>query len=162
MAQDVAIDKILTGRELLQLHGDLYHLRRSYRDKRIEELIERLNMNAWIERRAGSYSGGMRRRLDLATGLMHEPKLLVLDEPTVGLDIDSRSTIWSLLKELILEGKTILLSSHYLEEVDELSDQIAIMEEGTVIAQGSPEELKKKLGSNRITLKVREFSDQVE
>ncbi|KGG16511.1 ABC-type multidrug transport system [Prochlorococcus sp. MIT 0602] len=162
VAQEVAIDKILTGRELLQLHGDLYHLTRSYRDSRINELIKRLDMEDWIDRRSGSYSGGMRRRLDLACGLMHEPQLLVLDEPTVGLDIESRSTVWSLLKDLNAEGTTILLSSHYLEEVDELADQMAIIDSGKVIATGSPDDLKSKLGNNRVTLKVQEFSNQVE
>ena len=162
VAQEVAIDKILTGRELLQLHGALYHLRRKYRDKRIQEMIDRLDMTEWIDRRSGSYSGGMKRRLDLACGLLHEPELLVLDEPTVGLDIESRSKVWSLLRELHAEGTTILLSSHYLEEVDALSDQMAIIDSGKVIANGSPSELKKELGNNRVTLKVREFSNQVE
>ncbi len=162
VAQEVAIDKILTGRELLQLHGDLYHLDRAYRESRIKNLIDQLDMDGWIDRRSGSYSGGMRRRLDLATGLMHEPELLVLDEPTVGLDIESRSKIWSLLKDLHKGGKTILLSSHYLEEIDELSDQMAIIDAGKVIACGTPDELKKKLGFNRVTLKVREFSNEIE
>ncbi len=162
VAQEVAIDKILSGRELLQLHGDLYHLRRSYRDQRIQELIDRLDMHDWIDRRSGSYSGGMKRRLDLASGLLHEPEVLILDEPTVGLDIESRLSIWSLLRELHQEGKTILLSSHYLEEVDELADQLAIIDLVKVIAQGSPENLKKELGNNRVTLKVREFSNKIE
>ena len=162
VAQEVAIDKILTGRELLQLHGDLYHLDRTYRDKRIQEMIDRFDMTKWIDRRSGSYSGGMRRRLDLASGLLHEPELLVLDEPTVGLDIESRTKVWTILRELHAEGTTILLSSHYLEEVDELSDQIAIIDSGQVIAHGSPCDLKKELGNNRVTLKVREFSNQVE
>ncbi len=162
VAQEVALDKILTGRELLQLHGDLYHLKRSFRNKKIDDLIDRLDMHSWIDRRSGSYSGGMKRRLDLATGLLHEPKLLILDEPTSGLDIESRSTIWSLLRELHGQGTTILLSSHYLEEVDELSDKMAIIDSGNVIAQGSPSQLKKQLGKNRVTLKVREFSNQIE
>ena len=104
VAQEVAIDKILTGRELLQLQGDLYHLQREERDRRIAELIDRLGMDAWIDRRCGTYSGGMRRRLDLAAGLLHRPKLLVLDEPTVGLDIESRAAIWELLDQLVSEG----------------------------------------------------------
>ncbi len=162
VAQEVAIDKILTGRELLQLHGDLYHLHQSYRDLRIEDLIYRLEMGDWIDRRSGSYSGGMRRRLDLSSALLHEPEVLILDEPTVGLDIESRATIWSLLKDLNHQGKTILLSSHYLEEIDALADQMAIIDSGKVIAQGSPEELKKQLGNIRVTIKVREFSNQIE
>ena len=162
VAQDVAIDKILTGRELLQLQGDLYHLDKKHKKKRIEELIERLDMNEWIDRRCGSFSGGMKRRLDLASGLLHEPELLILDEPTVGLDIESRSVIWGLLKELRNNETTILLSSHYLEEVDELADEMAIIDKGKVIASGKPDDLKKELGGDRVTLRVREFSDEVE
>ena len=162
VAQDVAIDKILTGRELLQLQGDLYHLDKKYKRKRIEELIERLDMHEWIDRRCGSFSGGMKRRLDLSSGLLHEPELLILDEPTVGLDIESRSVIWGLLKELRDNETTILLSSHYLEEVDELADEMAIIDKGKVIASGKPDDLKKELGGDRVTLRVREFSDEVE
>ena len=162
VAQDVAIDKILTGRELLQLQGDLYHLDKKYKKKRIEELIERLDMNEWIDRRCGSFSGGMKRRLDLASGLLHEPELLILDEPTVGLDIESRSVIWGLLNELRNNETTILLSSHYLEEVDELADEMAIIDKGKVIASGKPDDLKKELGGDRVTLRVREFSDELE
>ena len=162
VAQDIAIDKILTGRELLQLQGDLYHLDKKYKKKRIEELIERLDMNEWIDRRCGSFSGGMKRRLDLASGLLHEPELLILDEPTVGLDIESRSVIWGLLNELRNNETTILLSSHYLEEVDELADEMAIVDKGKVIASGKPDDLKKELGGDRVTLRVREFSDEVE
>ena len=162
VAQDVAIDKILTGRELLQLQGDLYHLDSKYKRKRIDELIQRLDMHEWIDRRCGSFSGGMKRRLDLASGLLHEPELLILDEPTVGLDIESRSVIWGLLKELRDNETTILLSSHYLEEVDELADEMAIIDKGKVIASGKPEDLKKELGGDRVTLRVREFSDELE
>ena len=162
VAQDVAIDKILTGRELLQLQGDLYHLDKKYKRKRIEELIERLDMHEWIDRRCGSFSGGMKRRLDLSSGLLHEPELLILDEPTVGLDIESRSVIWGLLKELRNKETTILLSSHYLEEVDELADEMAIIDKGKVIASGKPDDLKKELGGDRVTLRVREFSDELE
>ena len=162
VAQDVAIDKILTGRELLQLQGDLYHLDSKRKRKRIDELIQRLDMHEWIDRRCGSFSGGMKRRLDLASGLLHEPELLILDEPTVGLDIESRSVIWELLKELRNKETTILLSSHYLEEVDELADEMAIVDKGKVIASGKPDDLKKELGGDRVTLRVREFSDEVE
>ncbi len=162
VAQEVAIDKILTGRELLQLQGDLYHLNKHHKKQRIEELIQRLEMSEWIDRRCGSFSGGMKRRLDLASGLLHEPELLILDEPTVGLDIESRSVIWGLLKELRNNDTTILLSSHYLEEVDELADEMAIIDQGKVIASGKPDDLKKELGGDRVTLRVREFSDEIE
>ena len=159
VAQEVAIDKILSGRELLQLQGDLYHLPRNDREGRIADLIDRLAMGDWIDRRCGTYSGGMRRRLDLAAGLLHRPRLLVLDEPTVGLDIESRSAIWQLLRQLVEAGTTVLLSSHYLEEVEALADQMAIIDAGRVIAEGSPDQLKQRLGGDRVTLRIREFSN---
>ncbi|MFM7268483.1 MAG: ATP-binding cassette domain-containing protein [Cyanobium sp.] len=162
VAQEVAIDKILSGRELLALQADLYHLSRSERDARIAALTGLLGMDAWIDRRCGTYSGGMRRRLDLAAGLLHRPRVLVLDEPTVGLDIESRSAIWQVLRELRDQGTCVLLSSHYLEEVDALADRLAILEAGRLIAEGTPSELKGALGGDRVTLRVREFSDAQE
>ena len=162
VAQEVAIDKILTGRELLALQGDLYHLPRQDRNNRIDQLVDRMSMGDWIDRRCGTYSGGMRRRLDLACGLLHQPQLLVLDEPTVGLDIESRAVIWEVLRDLRDQGTTILLSSHYLEEVEALADRMAIIDAGRVIAEGTPEVLKQQLGGDRVTLRVREFSDQPE
>ena len=162
VAQEVAIDKILTGRELLALQGDLYHLPRQDRNNRIDQLVDRMSMGDWIDRRCGTYSGGMRRRLDLASGLLHQPQLLVLDEPTVGLDIESRAVIWEVLRDLRDQGTTILLSSHYLEEVEALADRMAIIDAGQVIAEGAPEALKQQLGGDRVTLRVREFSDQPE
>ncbi|MEB3296570.1 MAG: ABC transporter ATP-binding protein [Cyanobacteriota bacterium] len=162
VAQEVAIDKILTGRELLQLQAALYHMGAGDRDRRIAELSELLGMDEWIDRRCGGYSGGMRRRLDLAAGLLHRPRVLVLDEPTVGLDIESRAAIWTVLRQLRDSGTTVLLSSHYLEEVDALADRLAILEAGQVIAEGAPGELKATLGGDRVTLRVREFSDEPE
>jgi ABC-2 type transport system ATP-binding protein len=162
VAQEVAIDKILTGRELLQLQAALYHMGPGERDRRIAELSELLGMDDWIDRRCGGYSGGMRRRLDLAAGLLHRPRVLVLDEPTVGLDIESRAAIWTVLRQLRDSGTTVLLSSHYLEEVDALADRLAILEAGQVIAEGAPGELKATLGGDRVTLRVREFSDEPE
>ena len=162
VAQEVAIDKILTGRELLQLQAALYHLSSAERDRRIAELTGLLGMGDWIDRRCGGYSGGMRRRLDLAAGLLHRPRVLVLDEPTVGLDIESRAAIWQVLRQLRDEGTTVLLSSHYLEEVDALADRLAIIEGGRVIAEGAPSALKAELGGDRVTLRVREFSDEPE
>ena len=162
VAQEVAIDKILTGRELLQLQGDLFHLPKQLRKERIDDLIDRLAMDGWVDRRCGTYSGGMRRRLDLAAGLLHRPKLLVLDEPTVGLDIESRAAIWDLLRQLVREGTGVLLSSHYLEEVEALADRMAIIDAGRVIAEGTPEGLKQTLGGDRVTLRIREFSDAIE
>ena len=162
VAQEVAIDKILTGRELLQFQGDLYHINKNKKVERIETLITQLEMNDWIDRKCGTYSGGMKRRIDLAAGLLHLPKVLILDEPTVGLDIESRNIIWQLLKDLRNDGMTVLLSSHYLDEIDKLADRLIIIDHGRVIAQGTPAQLKNKLGGDRITLKVREFSNQEE
>ncbi len=162
VAQDVAIDKILSGRELLHLQAALYHMAAGDRVARTAELIELLGMGDWIDRRCGSYSGGMRRRLDLAAGLLHRPRVLVLDEPTVGLDIESRAAIWQVLRQLRDQGTTVLLSSHYLEEVDALADRLAIIDNGRVIAEGSPAALKGALGGDRVTLRVREFSDEQE
>ncbi|WP_216904845.1 ABC transporter ATP-binding protein [Synechococcus sp. CCY 9618] len=162
VAQEVAIDKILSGRELLHLQAALYHMDAADRSARSAELIDLLGMGDWIDRRCGTYSGGMRRRLDLAAGLLHRPKVLVLDEPTVGLDIESRSAIWQVLRQLRDQGTTVLLSSHYLEEVDALADRLAIIDGGRVIAEGTPAELKGALGGDRVTLRVREFSDEQE
>jgi ABC-2 type transport system ATP-binding protein len=162
VAQEVAIDKILSGRELLHLQADLHHMGAADRLARTAELIELLAMKDWIDRRCGTYSGGMRRRLDLAAGLLHRPRVLVLDEPTVGLDIESRATIWQVLQQLRDQGTTVLLSSHYLEEVDALADRLAIIDGGRVIAEGTPAALKGALGGDRVTLRVREFSDEQE
>ena len=162
VAQDVALDKILTGRELLDFQSDLYHINKNKKIERIETLINQLEMNDWIDRKCGTYSGGMKRRIDLAAGLLHLPKVLILDEPTVGLDIESRNIIWQLLKDLRNDGMTVLLSSHYLDEIDKLADRLIIIDHGRVIAKGTPAQLKNKLGGDRITLKVREFSNQAE
>jgi len=162
VAQDVALDKILTGRELLDFQSDLYHINKNKKIERIETLINQLEMNDWIDRKCGTYSGGMKRRIDLAAGLLHLPRVLILDEPTVGLDIESRNIIWQLLKDLRNDGMTVLLSSHYLDEIDKLADSLIIIDHGRVIAKGTPAQLKNKLGGDRITLKVREFSNQEE
>ena len=162
VAQEIALDKILTGRELLDFQADLYHMEKSKKIQRIEFLIERLEMDDWIDKKCGTYSGGMKRRIDLASGLLHIPKVLILDEPTVGLDIESRNIIWELLESLKREGMTIILSSHYLDEIDKLADIVVIIDGGRVIDQGSPSYLKSKLGGERISLKVREFSDYKE
>ena len=162
VAQDIALDKILTGRELLDFQSDLYHINKNKKFERINKLIDQLEMNDWIDRKCGTYSGGMKRRIDLAAGLLHLPQVLILDEPTVGLDIESRNIIWQLLKDLRNNGMTIILSSHYLDEIDKLADRLVIIDDGRVIAKGTPAELKNKLGGDRVTLKVREFSNQEE
>jgi ABC-2 type transport system ATP-binding protein len=158
VAQEVALDKVLTGRELLQLQAALYHLPGSVAKKRIKEVIELLGLGEYADKKTGTYSGGMRRRIDLAAGLLHQPDVLVLDEPTVGLDIESRFVVWDLLRKLREAGTTVLITSHYLEEIDALADRVAIIDRGVVIAEGTPSELKDRVGGDRITLRIREFS----
>ena len=158
IAQEVALDKVLTGRELLELQAALYHLSSKTMGDRIQHLIEVLAMDGWIDKRSGTYSGGMRKRLDLATGLLHQPDVLVLDEPTVGLDIESRVVVWDFIRALRDQGTTVLITSHYLEEIDALADRVAIIDQGVVIASGTPTELKDKVGGDRITLRLKEFT----
>lgn len=158
VAQEVALDKMLTGRELLALQGALYHLPKQQAQERIEQLLTLLDMEEYGDRKTGTYSGGIRKRLDLAAGLLHQPSVLVLDEPTVGLDIESRFVVWDFLKQLKVAGTTVLITSHYLEEIDALADHLAIIDHGEVIAQGSPSQLKDRVGGDRVTLRIQEFS----
>lgn len=158
VAQEVALDKVLTGRELLELQAALYHIPKPLARDRINAMLSLLGLEEWANTQTGKYSGGMRKRLDLAAGLLHEPDVLVLDEPTVGLDIESRIAVWSFLRQLRENGTTVLITSHYLEEIDALADRVAILDKGKIIDVGSPSELKDKLGGDRITLRIREFS----
>jgi len=162
VAQEVALDKVLTGRELLQLQAAIYHLPASQIKPQIERAIALLSLQDWADKRTGTYSGGLKKRLDLAAGLLHQPDLLVLDEPTVGLDIESRVVVWNFLRQLRDSGTTILLTSHYLEEVDALADRVAIIDQGRVIASGTPSELKDRVGGDRVTLRIREFTPMAE
>jgi ABC-2 type transport system ATP-binding protein len=158
VAQAVALDKVLTGRELLNLQAALYHLPRACIADRVQATIDLLDIGDWADQKTGGYSGGILKRFDLAAGLLHQPQVLVLDEPTVGLDIESRSVIWQFLRRLKSEGVTVLITSHYLEEIDLLADRVAIIDRGQIIALGSPSQLKDKLGGDRITLRLREFT----
>jgi ABC-2 type transport system ATP-binding protein len=158
VAQEVALDKVLTGRELLQLQAALYHLPRSTAKQRIDQMVSLLGLTDWADQKTGTYSGGLKKRLDLAAGLLHQPDVLVLDEPTVGLDIESRVAVWDFLRQLRSNGTTVLITSHYLEEVDALADRVAIIDKGVVIATGTPSELKDRVGGDRVTLRIREFT----
>jgi ABC-2 type transport system ATP-binding protein len=162
VAQEVALDKVLTGRELLELQAALYHLSRPEIPGRIELVLNLLGLQDYADKKTGSYSGGLKKRLDLAAGLLHQPDVLVLDEPTVGLDIESRVIVWEFLRQLRSQGTTIILTSHYLEEVDALADRVAIIDQGVVIAAGTPSALKDQVGGDRITLRLREFTPMVE
>ncbi len=158
VAQEVAIDKVLTGRELLQLQAALYHLPKAVAKARIDQLLQLLGLTDYADKKTGTYSGGIRKRLDLAAGLLHQPEVLVLDEPTVGLDIESRMVVWDFLRKLKAAGTTVLITSHYLEEIDALADRLAIIDRGLVIAEGTPSQLKDKIGGDRVTLRIREFT----
>ncbi len=162
IAQEVALDKVLTGRELLELQAAIYHLPRAQTRSRIDKMLELLEISDIANKRTGTYSGGQKKRLDLAAGLLHQPAVLVLDEPTVGLDIESRSAVWRFLRQLREQGTTILLTSHYLEEVDALAGRVAIIDRGKVISTGTPAALKAEVGGDRITLRIREFTDDAE
>jgi len=158
VAQEVALDKVLTGKELLQLQAALYHLPSNLGKQRIETVLDLLGLQEYANKKTGTYSGGLRKRLDLAAGLLHAPDVLVLDEPTVGLDIESRVVVWDFLRQLRAAGTTVVITSHYLEEIDALASSVAIIDRGIVIASGTPSQLKDQVGGDRITLRIREFS----
>lgn len=158
VAQEVALDKMLTGRELLQLQAALYHLPGAFAKEQVNKILTMLGLQEYADKKTGTYSGGLRKRLDLAAGLLHQPDVLVLDEPTVGLDIESRVVVWDFLRQLQAAGTTVVITSHYLEEIDALADRVAIIDKGVVIAEGAPSQLKDRVGGDRITLRIREFS----
>ena len=145
--QEAALDPFLTGREHLNLQAALHGLGRKQRKRRGEELLERVGLEEAADRRVRGYSGGMKRRLDLALALVHEPRILFLDEPTTGLDPQSRSALWSEVSHLARdEGVTVFLTTQYLEEADVLADRVGIIDRGKIVAEGTPEELKAEIG----------------
>src|SRR6201988_3991621 len=144
--QFAAVDEMLTGRENLQMFGRLFDLSAGDARQRANELLERFDLADAADRPARTYSGGMRRRLDLASSLLTRPRGLFLDEPTTGLDPRSRNEIWSIVRELVRDGTTLLLTTQYLEEADQLADQIAVIDHGGGIAQGTGNELKDRVG----------------
>lgn len=152
--QYAAVDENLTGRENLVMVGRLYHLGRHEARRRADEVLERFDLLDAAGRTAKTYSGGMRRRLDLAASLVGRPQVLFLDEPTTGLDPRSRRDMWALIKELVGGGATLLLTTQYLEEADELADRIAVVDRGTVIAEGTSDELKARLAKDYVEVGV--------
>jgi ABC-2 type transport system ATP-binding protein len=150
--QDTVVDEDLTGRENLLLQGHLQRMHGGELGERVNELLKIVDLVDAADKRSAYYSGGMKKRLDLASTLVHRPKLLFLDEPTTGLDPQSRAAIWSYLKELNQEGITIFITTQYLEEVDRLCRRLAILDNGEIVAQGSPAELKQEIGADRVTL----------
>src|SRR2546428_146953 len=157
--QNVAIDEYLTGRENLEMIGRLYHLSGRDARRRAYELLVQFDLTDAAGRIAKTYSGGMRRRLDLAASLVLLPPILFLDEPTTGLDPRSRRQVWGMISSLVSEGSTILLTTQYLEEADELANRIAVVDAGRVIAEGTSDELKDRVGGNRIEIAVAKDGD---
>ena len=145
-----AIDELLTGRENLQLMADLNHLPRRQGRVRAQELLERFDLVDAADRGAATYSGGMKRRLDLAMTLVASPRLIFLDEPSTGLDPRSRRELWQIIRELVNDGVTIFLTTQYLEEADELAHKIGVLDGGTLVAEGTPAELKRRVPGGRV------------
>lgn len=150
--QSAAVDELLTGRENLIMMGRLYRLTKKSASVRAQELLEEFDLVDAADRPAKTYSGGMRRRLDLAVSLVATPPIIFLDEPTTGLDPRSRIAMWEIINKLKAAGTTILLTTQYLEEADQLADRIVVIDDGKVIAEGTAKELKKKIGDDRLEL----------
>lgn len=152
--QSVGLDNLSTGRENLELIGRLYRLPAGQRRRRIDELLELVNLTEAANKLVGTYSGGMKRRLDLATALLHRPVVLFLDEPTEGLDPQSRSALWDELRAVSAAGTTMFLTTHYMEEADRLCERVAIVDNGRIVVEGSPAELKRNIGSDVVELQL--------
>ena len=151
-----AVDNLLTGEENLLLMADLHHLSRREGRKRAVDLLERFELVEAAKQRPATYSGGMRRRLDLAMTLVGNPRLIFLDEPTTGLDPRSRHTMWQIIRDLVADGVTIFLTTQYLDEADELANQIAVLDRGKLVAEGTPDELKRRIPGGHMQL---QFAD---
>jgi ABC-2 type transport system ATP-binding protein len=156
--QEAALDPLMTGRELIRLQATLQGLPGNEGRRRADDLLERVDLVEAADRRVGTYSGGMQRRLDLAAALVHEPRVLFLDEPTTGLDPVSRKTIWEEVRALNDEGTTVFLTTQYLEEADQLADNVGIIDSGRIVAEGTPESLKAQIGNPHIQLQLAEGS----
>jgi ABC-2 type transport system ATP-binding protein len=160
--QFAAVDDILSGRQNLVLFGRLHHLRPREARRRADELLERFGLAEAADKSAKDYSGGMRRRLDLAASLVRTPQVLFLDEPTTGLDPRSRNQLWDAVRGLVAGGTTVLLTTQYLEEADHLADRISVVDHGRVVAEGTSDQLKSKIGADRIEVVVRDAADLAE
>jgi ABC-2 type transport system ATP-binding protein len=156
-----AIDELLTGRENLALMAELHHLARDDARRRIGELLARFELDDAADRLAVTYSGGMRRRLDLAMTLIGRPQIIFLDEPTTGLDPRSRRTVWDIVRSLASDGTTVFLTTQYLEEADQLADRVAILDRGRIVAQGTVQELKQRIPGGRIDLSFADAATQL-
>ena len=157
--QSAAVDDLLTGRENIHMAGRLYHMPKRQVQRRANELLEQFDLVEAADRSVKGYSGGMRRRLDLAASLVAEPPMIFLDEPTAGLDPRSRLELWDVIRDLVSGGTTVLLTTQYLEEADRLADEITVIDHGKVIAQGKADDLKHQAGSEFIEITVRDVED---
>jgi ABC-2 type transport system ATP-binding protein len=154
VAQASGVDPTATGRENLMLQGRLFRLRPAELRVRVEELLDLFQLTGAADRPAQTYSGGMKRRLDVAMGLIHRPEVLFLDEPTTGLDPESRAVMWKEVRRLAREGLTLLLTTHYLEEADQLAQRLAIIDGGRIVAEGTPDELKGRLRGDVVSVEL--------
>jgi ABC-2 type transport system ATP-binding protein len=152
--QEIGLDPVQTGRELLELQCGLYGITGAHARERAAELLELVGLSDAADRRTKTYSGGMKRRLDLATALVHSPQVLFLDEPTTGLDPASRLTIWEEVRRINADGTTVFLTTQYLEEADKLCDRVSIIDEGRIVAEGTPAQLKAQMGHDVVSLSL--------
>ncbi|TDE30930.1 ATP-binding cassette domain-containing protein [Actinomadura sp. 6K520] len=157
--QHAAVDEVLTGRQNLRMFGRLFHLGKRRAAERADELLERFDLVDAADKGVKQYSGGMRRRLDLAASMILAPDVLFLDEPTTGLDPRGRNEVWRSVRSLVAQGTTVLLTTQYLDEADQLADRIAVLDHGRVIADGTPGSLKRLIGGDRIEVVVRDPAD---
>ena len=158
--QNAAVDENMTGAENLEMVGRLYHIGRRDARERATELLDAFDLSEAADRVVKTYSGGMRRRLDLAGALVARPPVLFLDEPTTGLDPRSRLGLWELIERLVSEGTSVLLTTQYLDEADRLCDRISVIDQGLVIAEGTPEELKRQVGGERLDIRLGDVAER--
>jgi len=157
--QFAAVDELLTGQENLQLMADLKHLGSAEAKRLIADLLERFDLAESAQKLVSTYSGGMRRKLDLAMTLVGAPRIIFLDEPTTGLDPRSRRTMWGIIRKLVADGVTVFLTTQYLEEADQLADRIAVLDQGHLVAQGTPDELKRQVPGSHVRLRFSDVAD---